>query len=159
MAMRFFAIGVNMLRGAVLKNAGRNYMKALLIVLVLASSTGSAAAAVHDDIGALRCLACHVRTPFPGKERLFRSTTAEVCAGCHAGHPAAAGTSHPVDVAPSMSIPPDMPLDEKGRMTCITCHGFHTEEMKERGRMLRRPRGKPLCSACHLRRGRNTALP
>lgn len=128
-------------------------MNALFLVLVLASATGSAAA-VHDATGALPCLECHVRTPFPGKERQFRGDTTAVCTRCHAGHAAAAGTSHPVDIAPSMAVPPDMPLDENGRMTCITCHGFHAGKGKEQRRMLRRPRGKPLCSACHMRQDR-----
>jgi predicted CXXCH cytochrome family protein len=51
-----------------------------------------------------------------------------------------------------MSIPPDMPLDGSGRMTCITCHSFHYGDILTNGEktfLLRREKGKMFCYTCH----------
>jgi predicted CXXCH cytochrome family protein len=51
-----------------------------------------------------------------------------------------------------MKIPIDMPLDQKGRLTCITCHSYHAEfwdtEYNNEA-LLRRSKGKKLCFTCH----------
>ncbi|MFG0286127.1 MAG: cytochrome c3 family protein [Phycisphaerales bacterium JB039] len=58
------------------------------------------------------------RTPDRGHAR---SSVAR-CTACHLVEPA---LSHPVDVAPSMSVPAGLPLED-GRMTCLTCHELDT---------------------------------
>ena len=53
---------------------------------------------------------------------------------------------------PSMKIPPDMLLNDQGRIVCITCHAFHGEFRDEDGNKkyyLRRTPGKTFCFSCH----------
>jgi len=103
-----------------------------------------------------QCPKCHL-TPGsrPGPGRL--STTADtVCLECHAkGN---MGPSHPVNVRPEekyrkMKVPADLPLDDDGRIMCLTCHTAHGPYASY---FLRRssPEGGPelLCEACHGKR-------
>ena len=56
--------------------------------------------------------------------------------------------SHPVGIKTNGSVPPDMPLDDKGRITCLTCHdelnNFNTFPA-----YLRKASGRELCVSCH----------
>ncbi len=50
------------------------------------------------------------------------------CMGCHAN--GSLGRSHPVGARPrdkylTMKVPGEFPLDDDGRMTCLTCHSAH----------------------------------
>ena len=128
-------------------------MKTLIAILLLVAGISHRAPAFHDEIAKVKCLDCHSTLPFPGAALSFRRQAREVCAQCHRkGMGSAARLSHPIDVVPSMAIPPDMPLDEQGRMTCVTCHTYHTGYRDENGNkryFLRRPQGKTFCYACH----------
>ena len=65
---------------------------------------------------------------------------------CEYCHDMPAGTSHPVGVAPSMAVPPDLPLDASGRLACTTCH----EVAPGGATKLRRAQDmERLCQACH----------
>jgi len=70
------------------------------------------------------------------------------CAECHPDERIA---SHPVGVVPSMAVPNDLPLDDKGRIACFTCHRDHGDiEATGNGlRSLRRPTVSRLCHSCH----------
>ena len=99
------------------------------------------------------CIDCHFTVPSPGEPRPFRFNRpiTTLCMRCHAGlHP----LSHVVDVVPSMAMPPGMPLDGLGMMTCATCHDPHRNRIDshtgERTYYLRVDKvGKEFCLLCH----------
>ncbi|MBW2186551.1 MAG: cytochrome c3 family protein, partial [Deltaproteobacteria bacterium] len=47
---------------------------------------------------------------------------------------------------PGMIIPPEYPLLENGRMTCMTCHQPHSSNNEAR---LLKEGKKELCTGCH----------
>lgn len=121
------------------------------VILLLPAEGLSEGVHVHNQVGKVRCLDCHVTLPLKQKVLSFNQEIKAVCAKCHKetcgqdGH-------HPVDVRPSMEIPPDMFLDEKGMLTCITCHSFHAgwgKYEQSRPNFLRRPPGRTFCFYCH----------
>ncbi len=136
--------------------------KSFLLILALLLAGPVFAAAVADGPGrrdAARCLDCHVNLPLETSRLVFHETAAEVCGGCHTvfpcgpGHDQGAGFLHPVGIVPRLAVPADMPLDRKGRISCITCHpyhGLHDEGAGQQGRgILRRPQGAAFCYSCH----------
>jgi predicted CXXCH cytochrome family protein len=76
-------------------------------------------------------------------------TTWSDCAACHRLDP---GLSHPVDMRPERSLPEWLPLDDRGRLTCTTCHEPVSPSHVEGGvtieATLRAP-AESLCTACH----------
>ncbi len=122
---------------------------ALFLLIVFAGN----AAAFHDEIGKTRCLDCHTVLPFKHIPHTFQTGTGDVCRRCHTNFHAKNGIAHPVEALPSMKIPPDMPLDIEGRMTCITCHFYHPASPPPadgpRAFILRRPGGRTFCYSCH----------
>src|SRR3990172_3104384 len=125
----------------------------LALILLLLSAPLAAAPAVHDVAGKVPCLDCHVSIPFHLGTPTFHDDARETCTGCHRSfHGTSARFIHPVDKRPSTVVPPDMPLDSKGKMTCITCHIFHEGYKDEEGEkrfFLRRTPGKIFCYSCH----------
>ena len=129
------------------------------IILVLALVTAALmihppeAHAVHQGTGKVRCLDCHAWLPLNDDRPSFREEIGPICVGCHRDYHGRAGTlSHPVNVPPSMAVPRDMPLDAKGRITCVTCHKFHVGYKDSDGKksfFLRRSIGKAFCYSCH----------
>ncbi|MBI5695795.1 MAG: hypothetical protein HZC51_08685 [Nitrospirae bacterium] len=102
------------------------------------------------------CFYCHFTLPgssgVKGEPLRFTDSITSLCARCHD----MSGTvSHLVDFVPSREfrIPAGMPLDEEGRMTCVTCHDVHMpfrDPLGEKTHFLRRGlSGKALCLACH----------
>ncbi len=82
----------------------------------------SRASLVHGNRAG--CRACHPGEPEPGTEVVFLDPDATArCVRCHTG---GHEEIHPVGVASSERTFPmdfqDFPLDEKGRLTCSTCH-------------------------------------
>jgi len=132
------------------KKALVSFFWLLVLTLTLLTSTFAFAAA-HDTAAVMRCLECHTRLPSdPTRAYLFNEEIAAVCNTCHKR----SVHSHPVEIVPSMSIPADMPLDGKGRMTCITCHSFHSGDVRTDGEktfLLRRVKGKLFCYTCHTK--------
>ena len=111
--------------------------------------------AAHDGLLKVPCIECHKHLPLAGTTAPLRDEASDVCVTCHQRHH---GTdemrSHPVNRVPSMQVPPDMVLDSKGRMACVTCHNFHGEYRDENGNKrfyLRRSPGKTFCYSCHKR--------
>ncbi|OEU75390.1 MAG: hypothetical protein BA874_03150 [Desulfuromonadales bacterium C00003068] len=70
----------------------------------------------------------------------------KICFKCHSN--TVEGTSHPINVLPppGMIIPPEYPLLENGRMTCMTCHQPHSSNNEAR---LLKEGKKELCTGCH----------
>ena len=119
-----------------------------LLFLVLPESAFS----VHNEIGKTRCLDCHVTLPFNPERLSFYEDIAGVCRECHNNDHAVSALSHPVEIVPSMKIPLDMPLDRRGKLTCITCHTFHAgwqALVDDNPYLLRRPQSKKFCYYCH----------
>ena len=95
------------------------------------------------------CGSCHISYEYPVK---FKDNITALCNKCHEKDNA---MSHIVGVKPSMYLGDDFPLDERGEMTCNTCHDIHSETIdpltKKRTYLLRsKLRGKDLCDDCHL---------
>ncbi|MEW6290914.1 MAG: hypothetical protein AB1545_13775 [Thermodesulfobacteriota bacterium] len=134
----------------------RRFSLFLLIMSWLASGSPLSAAAPHDD-SQVRCLDCHVALPLAGVARRFHADIQDICLQCHEAYSckprqASGGFRHPVSVVAPFRIPADMPLDEKKRIGCITCHLFHEgnragEELQ--AYLLRRPFGPTFCTTCH----------
>lgn len=104
------------------------------------------------------CLFCHERQPDKKtdtrKTVSFITSMRMICLRCHERYPHPASTEHLVDPAELyIEVPADMPLEESGSVTCITCHNPHIGGEKGSDdlldRRLRRP-GAKLCDACHV---------
>ena len=76
---------------------------------------------------------------------------ADVSRSCAACHEFPANSSHPVGVAPTFRVPTDFPVDQRGRVTCLTCHDVPQESgSASRAYFLRRDvEGTAYCAACH----------
>lgn len=84
------------------------------------------------------CISCHIEE---GSGTLREGIDA-ICIGCHPNSP---GNDHPIGLAVA-DIPKKLPLDEEGKITCITCHEPHGKGTEER---LLRIRFNDLCIECH----------
>lgn len=143
---------------------------AVLLLLLASPATGEG-----DPHGLLsdpeRCLRCHQEVPEPGDRTVkLRRDVVSLCLECHREKELSA--LHPVDIRPGTQVPPDLPLDEQGTITCATCHDPHgtfeadepyvaeslsrrlvslfTGRRKYRTFYLRRPNDKgQLCLTCH----------
>ena len=69
----------------------------------------------------MECRSCHKAVVLQRRGSM-QKTIGEMCTACHRH---AGQSSHPVDMKPSFALPADMPLDERGLMTCATCHDPH----------------------------------
>lgn len=70
----------------------------------------------------------------------------KICFKCHGS--TVERTSHPINVLPppGMIIPPEYPLLDNGRLTCMTCHQHHSSNNE--ARLLKKSK-KELCTGCH----------
>jgi predicted CXXCH cytochrome family protein len=108
-------------------------------VWLLAGSEGSANRYSGADQYGWRPLA--PSSPFGSTNR---------CISCHRLDPL---HSHPVEVAPSMAVPAELPL-EMGRITCLTCHldggpAAHARSSQLHDGMIRSADSRSLCAQCH----------
>ena len=103
-----------------------------------------------------QCPKCHLAAgtrPDPGR---ISTGSDAVCLGCHARE--SIGRSHPVGVRPEekyrkMKVPADLPLDDDGRIMCLTCHTAHGPYESYFLRRSSPNRGfEDLCEACHGKR-------
>jgi len=134
----------------------RGFSLLLLIMTWLMSGSPLSAATPHDD-SRVRCLDCHVALPFEGGAWRFHVDIQDICLKCHVAYSCkprrdSGDFRHPVAVVAPFNIPADMPLDEKNRIGCITCHLFHVgnragEDLH--AHLLRRPFGQTFCLTCH----------
>jgi predicted CXXCH cytochrome family protein len=103
-----------------------------------------------------QCPKCHLSPgsqPAPGR---FSTEADTVCLECHGKE--SMRRTHPVNVRPDekyrkMKVPADLPLDDGGRIMCLTCHTAHGQYESY---FLRRSgpdrRFDVLCEACHGKR-------
>jgi hypothetical protein len=128
---------------------------ALMVVTAAALAVGFDRAESPHEFTQSDCFFCHFTLPREGDTEplRFTDTITRLCSRCH---DLTASVSHQVDMVPSreVNIPRDMPLDEEGRMTCVTCHDVHKPYRNpltgERTFFLRRDViGKNFCLACH----------
>ncbi|MFO0829394.1 MAG: cytochrome c3 family protein [Phycisphaerales bacterium] len=126
------------------------------LLLSAATTLGTVAALLHSalgaatnaDIGGQR--APSFESDLDGRSPLAAQPSS-TCTGCHRLQQS---FSHPVDFAPSSTIPSSLPL-HGGRMTCTTCH----DPVTARGHAEQPARGlsflrggdtvSTICSACH----------
>ncbi len=102
------------------------------------------------------CRFCHDTMTDPTNEEAgrvsFISNTRLICLRCHAQDYHPMGVNHMVP--PKQELPEVFRLDNRGRMTCTTCHNPHidTRENKERSRrFVIEGKGSDICSRCHKR--------
>jgi len=130
-------------------------MTTSLLLLIAALSAFSPDGKVLGHSGPLKvpCIECHTHLPFAGSTATLHDDVGETCGTCHQTHHGTdAMRSHPVNTVPSMRVPRDMPLDGRGRMTCITCHAFHGVYRDDAGNKqfyLKRSGGIVFCHSCH----------
>jgi len=82
-------------------------------------------------VNSVQCLSCHKKAPLStplksGKHVIpemssFVKSETMLCATCHGDD----NSSHIVGITPEYSVPADLPLNENGQVTCITCHYVH----------------------------------
>lgn len=131
--------------------------KITYLVLCAAIFFGSPAMAIHDDTENTKCLDCHFTLPFDRTKLSYTEDVGQICSKCHSSFPCQEnkegnGFSHPLNLAPSMKVPLDMPLTKTGLLTCITCHSYHAEFWDaeyNNDSLLRRSKGSTLCFTCH----------
>lgn len=97
----------------------------------------------------MACKDCHASIGIK-KRGSMRKPVGEICARCHK----LPGHSHVVEIQPAFVVPPDLPLDENGLLTCATCHDPHRAYVNpvsgERTMYLRRDgTRKQFCAVCH----------
>jgi predicted CXXCH cytochrome family protein len=124
--------------------------------LLVAAPAFAAGDANPHDFQKIGCTHCHVLVPGQGRplqRGVFRKNIDDLCQECHAAA-LEDNLNHRVGIRPSMQVPDDLHLNEKGELSCITCHDPHTEYLNAktgdrtwflRRRMLKRE----LCLACH----------
>ncbi|HEY5996071.1 MAG TPA: cytochrome c3 family protein, partial [Candidatus Deferrimicrobiaceae bacterium] len=105
------------------------------------------------------CKFCHDTMTDPSNEEASRvsfiSNTRLICLRCHpqTNHPA--GADHMV--APRMTIPELFKLDDKGKLTCTSCHNPHIDVAEKDSSGGRKHRyavnddGRAFCARCHRR--------
>jgi predicted CXXCH cytochrome family protein len=117
------------------------------------SNAPRGASAAAQRIG---CAHCHLVVPGQGRAiqgKTFRKNIDDLCQECHAAS-LEDNINHRVGIRPSMRVPADLPLTEKGELSCVTCHDPHAEYVSSangsRTWFLRRHMIKrELCLACH----------
>lgn len=110
--------------------------------------------------GDSRCTFCHTSVPHDPAEaaKSIRTEVVRLCDFCHG----AVAQNHPRNIDPTLVIPEELPRDEKGEWTCVTCHDPHgttstTHYIRvpyarymERGKTDNPHRGDYFaCKACH----------
>lgn len=85
------------------------------------------------------CAVCHRND---NDFQAIKSAINEICLECH---PKAKRNDHPIRVAPK-TVPEGLPLDEEGKLTCVTCHEPHG---KTGVKKLLRMDFSSLCLSCH----------
>jgi predicted CXXCH cytochrome family protein len=130
----------------------------LAAALLLAAAAPAPAAPPRNphEFQKIGCTHCHVVVPGEGRvlqRNVFRKNIDDLCQECHAAS-LEDNLNHRVGVRPSMKVPDDLHLNERGELSCVTCHDPHTEYISSRTGnrtwFLRRQMLKrELCLACH----------
>jgi len=107
---------------------------ACLVLAVLGSSPASASNPheISPQSQGTDCLSCHVDTPkIAGSQPLnsknhqaessaYKADGIAMCTGCHDEE-----GGHAVGMRLDFEVPADLPLGDKNKMTCATCHYTH----------------------------------
>jgi len=128
----------------------------LVAALLVASPAAGAPERNPHDFTQLGCTHCHLIVPGQGRvlqRNIFRKDIDDLCQECHAAS-LEDNINHRVGIRPSMQVPEDLHLNERGEISCITCHDPHAEYISTRTGnrtwFLRRQMLKrELCIACH----------
>ena len=129
----------------------------LAAAAVLAAQPGLAAGEANPhDFQRIGCTHCHLLVPGQGRplqRGVFRRNIDDLCQECHAAA-LEDNLNHRVGIRPSMKVPEDLRLNERGELSCITCHDPHADYLGgtsgNRTWFLRRKMLKrELCLACH----------
>ena len=131
--------------GAAFVRAGISRM---LVVVILSAGATVFAGQVPLHHFDLPCQSCHEAPDDSGK------VTADITvgctqAGCHEYDPV---LNHAVDVTLTGAVPAGMELDDKSRVTCLTCHESSTfipDPNTTDTRFLDSPAGSGFCGSCH----------
>lgn len=101
---------------------------------------------VHNHMSGQACSDCHLAGGEVNGENahLLVDTQEKLCAT--ACHPKSVRVSHPSGIRPTLAVPPAYPLDQKGNMTCSTCHNVHGSSA---GLVRGRLHGRKFCLSCH----------
>jgi predicted CXXCH cytochrome family protein len=77
---------------------------------------------------------------------LQREEVQELCTGCHKWSP---GRDHPIDQPVVSTLDPEgvLPINDKGKMDCLTCHWPHK---KGPHKSMLRLEPITLCKTCHV---------
>ena len=120
-------------------------MKALVVFLTAGALFGAVALSGAGTVPKIKqdCSICHLTHGMVVNTVLLNAPLTELCLQCHPDRKAPG--EHAVGVAPRGPVG-NLPLDEDGMITCITCHEPHGKT--DSPRMLR---AKPdrLCRYCH----------
>lgn len=117
----------------------RAIQRCLFFVAGIVSVCSVVAGAEERTEAHMPCTVCHRNdTDF----QAIKSSINETCLECH---PRAKRNDHPIRVAPK-TVPQELPLDEGGKITCITCHEPHG---KTNVKKLLRMEFSSLCLSCH----------
>ncbi len=123
------------------------WIGAAAIVIVIAAAVYSLTGEPHEFLSG-DCMLCHVDAE--NDPMNIKNSITSACETCHEN--VRETQSHPTDIYPTLSIPPDMLLIN-GMFTCVTCHYVHP---KEKGEFIedhlflrRQTRGPLFCSICH----------
>lgn len=118
----------------------RKYITGILLLLFLVSVHSAFA-----DVPAVKrdCSICHAGSG-SGMGMLLKRPLPELCIACHPDRTCKG--EHPAGIKPANTITNDLPLDNKGEITCTTCHAPHGEGGFPK--MLRKKTAE-LCISCH----------
>lgn len=107
-----------------MKLVARGWLACLVAVWAGVSTAAENPHKVFADRG--RCTECHEGVPRKDAPRAglrLKKDIVALCLGCHRDKDVSA--LHPVDIRPGPQGPRDLPLDERGAITCATCHNVH----------------------------------
>ena len=127
---------------------GRVAICGILLLCALGAAINLAGTQGHDFTDA--CTDCHTSSEGgeAGPALLKKmSTVARRCSECHRLNPR---TSHPVGMVVQAGVPEVFPLDESGRMTCLSCHWAHPSDEEGEPEALLRTDATAMCAGCHV---------
>jgi hypothetical protein len=113
----------------------KNYFIIMFMLLGLCMAEQICADNPHEispQSQAIDCVSCHVEKPnnvntgllnsknHQADPAAFKNNGIEMCSGCHD-----AEDGHKVGLKLDFEVPADMPLGERNKLTCLTCHYTH----------------------------------
>lgn len=139
------------------RSPGAARILAFLSAILIAGSLqaiSEARAADHGAHAGIPCADCHLAGVMttPANAAEMPASQERLCGRCHRG---AVEAAHPTGFTPARPVPAGFPLDERGRMTCTTCHTGH---LGASGSLRTAQTGEAFCLSCHGR-GMFDAMP